>query len=298
MRIFVTGASGFIGSAIVPELLVAGHEVVGLVRSDESARAVEAAGARAHRGSLEDLDGLRAGAAESDGVIHAGFVHDFSRFREVCEIDRRAVEALGDVLAGSGRPLVVTSGVGVLPGGGLATEDTAPPSGPDAMPRAASERATEAAAARGVRAMVLRLPPSVHGDGDRGFVPMLAAVAREKGVSAYVGEGLNRWPAVHRLDAARLYRLTLERGRAGARYHGIADEGVPFREIAAVIGRHVGVPVASKAFEEAPGHFGWFGHFAALDIPSSSRKTREELGWEPTQPGLIADIDRPTYFGA
>jgi nucleoside-diphosphate-sugar epimerase len=297
MRVFVTGATGFVGSAVVQELIGAGHQVLGLARSDGAARALVAAGARVHRGDLEDLKSLVSGAAASDGVIHTGFIHDFAKFKAVCEIDRRAVEALGSALTGSDRPLIVTSGTGLLPPGRLATEDAAPVSGPNALPRIATEEAAEAVAARGVRVCVVRLPPSVHGDGDHAFVPILIGVAREKGAAAYVGDGNNRWPAVHQLDAAHLYRLVLEKGfSAGARFHGVAEEGVPFRSIAEVIGRRLNVPVVSKTPEEAAGHFGWFAHFASLDSPASSARTQEQLGWRPVQPGLIPDIDRPNYF--
>jgi nucleoside-diphosphate-sugar epimerase len=226
-------------------------------------------------------------------VIHTAFNHDFSKFAANCETDRQVIEALGSALEGSNRPLVITSGTGLLAQGQLATEDS---QALTTIPRVASEQAAASVAARGVHVSVVRLSPSVHGDGDHGFVPMLIGFAREKGVSAYVGGGMNRWPAVHRLDAAHLFRLALEKNAAAARYHGVADEGVPFREIAAVIGRRLNLPVVAKSAEEAGDHFGWFAHFAALDNPSSSQKTRELLGWQPEQPGLISDLDNPRYF--
>ena len=298
MRVFVTGASGFIGSAVVPELIGAGHQVLGLARSEASAAALVAAGAEVHRGSLEDMDSLRSGAAASDGVIHCAYIHDFSDMAGAAVADRGAIETIGVALAGSDRPFVITSGTLLVSPGSLATEEDAPPVGPGSHPRAAAEGLALALASRGVRVSVIRLPPSVHGDGDHGFVPAIIGIARAKGVSAYVGDGLNHWPAVHRLDAAHLYRLALEKGTAGSRYHGVADEGVPVREIAEVIGRHLDIPVAGKSSEEAADHFGFLGYFLGINGPASSAQTRERLGWHPTQPGLIADLDHGTYFDA
>jgi nucleoside-diphosphate-sugar epimerase len=297
MRVFVTGATGFVGSAVVHELIAAGHKVLGLARSDASAKLLSATGAEVHMGDIEDLDSLRSGAAMADGVIHTAFNHDFSKFQANCETDRRVITAMADVLAGTDRPLIITSGTGLLAGSGrVATEDALPPAASSAMPRVASEEAAAAAIERGVRALVVRLPPSVHGNGDHGFIPALIGIARQKGVAAYVGEGLNRWPAVHRLDAAKLYRLALEKGTGTGRYHAVDEQGIPMRDIAKIIGKHLNIPVVSKSAQEAAEHFGWMAHFAAFDNPSSSALTSQWLGWEPTQPGLIADLDRPQYF--
>ena len=298
MRVFVTGATGFIGAAVVQELIGAGHHVIGLARSDAAAKALAAAGAEAHRGALEDADSLRRGAAGADGVVHTAFIHDFSNIAAAGEIDRLAIEALGAALAVSERPFVVTSAIGLLAPGRVGTEVDAPDSNSGGAHRIASEGAALSLASRGVRVSVVRLPLSVHGEGDHAFIPALIRIAREKGVSAYLGEGRNRWPAVHRLDAAHLFRLALEKGPAGARFHGVADEGVPTRDIADAIGRRLSVPVVSKSLNQAADHFSWLGRFFALDVPASSTRTQEELGWRPRQPGLLSDIERGHYFEA
>jgi nucleoside-diphosphate-sugar epimerase len=294
MKIFVTGATGFVGSAVVQALLCANHEVVGLARSDAAAKSLAAAGAKAHRGELQDFESLQKGAAESDGVIHTAFIHDFSKFQENCELDRRVVDTLGSELAGSDRPLIVTSAIGVLRAGQIVTEDTRPLS-PSPNPRAATEEAARALMDRGVCVSIVRLSPSTHGKGDHGFVPILIKMAREKNVSVYIGEGKNTWPAVHRLDAAQVFKLAVEKQACGAYYHAVAEEGVEFREIAEVIGQRLGVPVVSKSPEEAVAHFTWFAHFASLNIKASSKQTQEKLGWHWRQPGLIADL-QSNYF--
>jgi nucleoside-diphosphate-sugar epimerase len=295
MRVFVTGASGFIGSAIVPELIEAGHEVVGLARSDQAAAALASAGAEVHRGSLADLDSLRRGAAASDGVIHTAFIHDFSQLEKSGPIDLRAIETMGEALAGSGRPLVIASGIGLLKPGRARTEHDEPdPNGPGSH-RVASELAAKSLASRGVRSAIVRLAPSVHGEADHGFVPALIDIARTKGVSGYIGDGSNRWAAVHRLDAARLFRLAIENAPAGSVLHGVGDEGVPTREIAAVIGRHLDVPVTSISPDEAAEHFTWLAGFFGADIIASSTLTQQQLDWQPQHPGLIADLEHGHY---
>ncbi|HEX4321620.1 MAG TPA: SDR family oxidoreductase [Acidobacteriaceae bacterium] len=294
MRVFLTGATGFIGSAIVPELINAGHQVIGLTRSDAGAQALIAAGAEAHRGNLEDLESLCSGAAKSDGVIHCAFDHDFSHFVANCEKDRRAIEALGDALVGSDRPLVITSGTGMgnAAPGQLATEDHFDPNHPN--PRRISELTGVSVAGRGVNVSVVRLP-QVHDTVKQGLITYAVAVAREKGVSAYVGEGLNRWPAAHVLDVARLYRLAVEKAKAGARYNAVAEEGVRVRDIAEVVGRGLKVPVVSLSQEEAAAHFGWLSMFVGFDMPASSALTQQRLGWHPTGPGMISDLEQMCY---
>jgi nucleoside-diphosphate-sugar epimerase len=300
MRVFVTGASGHIGSLVVPELLAAGHEVTGLARSDKSAAALAAAGAKPHRGSLDDPGSLAAGAAAADGVIHLAFMHDFGNYEAAAAADLRAVETMGAALDGSGRPFVVTSGTLLLAAAGLGrpgTEAETVDTGQPPRPRVASENTAAALAGRGVRSSVIRLAPSVHGPADaHGFVPTLIGIARATGISAYVGDGSSRWPAVHELDAARLYRLALEAAPAGTRLHGAADEGIPFRDIAEVIGRRLNLPVVSIAPEEAAAHFGFLGALVQLDNPTSSAATQELLGWRPAHPGLIEDLEQGRYF--
>jgi len=301
MRVFVTGASGHIGSAVIPELLGSGHEVVGLARSDASAAAVEALGAQVHRGSLDDLDSLQQAAADADGVIHLAFKHqemNAGDFDAAVAADLRAVEALGDALAGSGKPLVGTSGTLMLLFGGVEGVGTEADAG-EAGPRIDAENALIAMAGRGVRSSVIRLPPTVHGPLDlHGFVPALVGFARAAGRAGYVGDGSNRWPAVSTLDAARLYRLALEAAPAGTRWHAVDEEGVAFRDIAGSIGRHLGVATGSIPDEEVGTYFDYLAFFVSLDNPTSSARTRELLGWRPTQPGLLADLDAGHYFGA
>jgi nucleoside-diphosphate-sugar epimerase len=292
MRVFVTGAAGFIGTATTKELIANGHEVLGLARSDANAQALEKMGARVHRGSLEDPGSLRKGARETDGTIHLAFIHDFTKFAENGQIDKHAIDAMGEVLAGSDKPFIVTSGTLMVASGRLATEEDPVTPG---LPRV-SETAGLAFAARGVRSMAVRLPQVHGGDGKCGLVNWLLNIAREKGVSAYVGDGSNRWSGAHRLDVARLYRLAMEKGHAGTSYHAVADEGVTARDIAEIVGRHLQLPVASITREEASAHFGMMAMFAGMDGAASSALTQQRLGWKPTQIGLIADISRPGYF--
>lgn len=292
MRIFITGAAGFIGTATTRELIANGHTVVGLARSDANAQALKELGATVHRGSLEDLDSLREGARQADGTIHLAFIHDFSRFAENGQIDKRAIDAMGEALEGTGKPFIVTSGTLLVAPGRTATEEDAVVPG---FPRV-SETAGLAFAARGVRAMAVRLPQVHGGDGKCGLVNWLLDIAREKGVSAYIGDGANRWSAAHRLDVARLYRLALENGLAGTSYHAVADEGVTARDIAEIVGRQLDLPVVSIAPQQAQAHFGVMAMFAGMDGPASSALTQAWLGWKPTQIGMIADISRPGYF--
>ncbi|WP_102225367.1 SDR family oxidoreductase [Acidimangrovimonas sediminis] len=294
MRVFVTGATGWVGSAVVEELIAAGHGVTGLARSEKSAGALAAAGASVVRGAVEDLEVLHAAAVRADAVIHTAFNHDWSRFAENCAADKAAIATLGAALEDTDKPLIVTSGVALLAPGRLATEEDAAPPVTDSFPRA-SEAVVEDLRARGIRACAVRLAPSVHGVGDHGFVPRLAGIARDKGVSAYIGDGQNRWPAVHRRDAARLFLMVLDRPEAGP-FHAVAEEGVMLKDIAGVIGRQLDLPVKGVAAEEAQAQFGWFAPFVGLDAPTSSAQTRETLGWHPTERGLLADLADPAYL--
>jgi nucleoside-diphosphate-sugar epimerase len=308
MRVFVTGASGWIGSAVVAELIGAGHEVIGLARSDTAAAAITAAGATPLLATLDDLDSLRTAAAASDGVIHLAFKHDIAfsgGFQGAADADRRAVETFGEALAGSGRPLVIASGTLGLAVGRVATEQdghgvdpafAAHGVGPET--RRGTAELTLALASRGVRSSIVRLPPTNHGDGDNGFMAAIVGIARETGVAGYIGDGSNRWPAVHRLDSAHLFRLAVEKAPAGSTLHAVADEGVPIREVAAVIGRHLQLPVTSIAPDDAAAHFTWMAGFIGLDSPASSALTRELMAWQPVQPGLIDDLDEGHYFRA
>jgi nucleoside-diphosphate-sugar epimerase len=296
MRVFVTGATGFIGTAIVRELLSAGHQVLGLARSDAAADTLTRWGVEAHRGELSDTDSLVAGARACEGVIHLAFIHDFSAYAAAAETDRQAIEAMAGALEGSGKPIVVTSGTALLTPGRIGTEADPPATLSAATPRAASEATALAFAGRGVRASVVRLPPTVHGAGDRGFVPALIGIARSTGFSGIIGDGANRWPAVHRLDAARLFRLALEHAVPGARLHGVAEEGVTLRAIAQAIGAGLGVPVRSLGGDEASAHFGWMAGIVTIDNPTSSALTRSSLGWRPQEPQLLTDMRDGGYF--
>jgi nucleoside-diphosphate-sugar epimerase len=295
MKVFVTGASGFVGSAVVKELLSAGIQVLGLVRSQEGAQKVQHAGAEVLLGDINDLDLIKNAATDCDAVIHTAFNHDFSQFKASCEADRIVIEAFGDALAGTDKPLVITSGIGLLRTGRLATEDDAVMVGPDVVPRAATEEACKVAAAKGVNVYTVRLPPSVHGAGDHGFVPIIIGMAKEKGQSAYIGEGHNRWPAVHRFDAAAVYRLIVEKRPAQKVYHAVAEEGIDFVNIAETISNGAQLPLVSVPADEAEKYFTWFTHFAAMDCAASSAKTRETLGWQPKHIGLLEDMQE-NYF--
>lgn len=293
MRVFVTGASGWVGSALVPDLIAAGHKVVGLARSEASAETVSSAGAEVHRGSLEDLDSLRRGASEADAVVHLAFIHDFQQYGAANQTDRDAIATIGTALEGTDRPFVIAAGMLTTATGRAATEED-PPS-PD-FPRSAATVMTLELADKGVRAAVVRLPPTTHGRGDHGFISWLVRIAREKGVSGFVGDGSNVWAAVHRSDAARLFRLVLEQAPAGSVWHAVGDEGVPTRTIAEVIGRHLGVPAVSITPEDAPEHFGWIGGVWGHNVPASSQLTQARIGWRPTGPALLADLEDGSYF--
>ena len=296
MKVFVTGATGFVGSAVVKELINAGHEVLGLARNETAEKALVLAGAEVHKGDLEDLQSLWQGARLADGIIHTGFIHDFSRFAAVCEIDRVAIETIGNSIAGTDKPFIVTSGTLLVNPGMLATEDMLPNYN-GANPRLASEKAVDALASQNIRISVVRLSPSVHGEGDHhGFVPILIDIARKTGSSAYIDGGQNQWTGVHRLDAAKLYRLALEQATPGARFHGVAEESITLKAIAEAIGEQLGLPVVSISKNEAAAHFGWFEHFVSIDGPASGRLTRERLNWEPEYSSLIQDLEQGIYF--
>lgn len=295
MRVFVTGASGWVGSVTVKSLIRVGHEVLGLARLEASAKLVAELGAEVHRGDVTDIKSLQAGIENSDGVIHTAFIHDFARFQEVCEVDRRAIAAMGEALSGSKRPLIVTSGTGLFSFAPVATEDLKVPATAP-VPRIASEHAAEELMDQGLNVSIVRLPPTVHGIGDHGFVPRLIELARQKGVAAYINDGSNVWPAVHRLDAAELFRLALEKAPAGTRLHAVAEEGIPFKKIAETIGQQLNMPVVAKSGEDAAKYFEWFTHFASMSNRATSEKTQRMLGWKPTQRGLLADLSDPKYF--
>ncbi|WP_293784145.1 SDR family oxidoreductase [uncultured Pedobacter sp.] len=296
MKVFVTGATGFVGSAVVKELISAGYEVLGLARNEVAEKALVLAGAEVHRGDLEDLQRLQEGARLADGIIHTGFIHDFSRFAAVCEIDRLAIEAIGNSIAGTNKPFIVTSGTLMVNPGILATEDMLPDYN-GVNPRLASEKAVDLLAAQNIRVSVVRLSPSVHGEGDyHGFVPMLISIARKTGFSGYIGDGENRWTGIHRLDAAKLYRLALEQATPGARFHGVAEESIPLKAIAEAIGEQLGLPVVSIAKNEAAAHFGWFERFVAVNGPASGRLTRTLLNWKPQYSSLLEDLEKGIYF--
>ncbi|MCD8739253.1 SDR family oxidoreductase [Mucilaginibacter roseus] len=296
MRVFVTGATGFVGSTVVNQLLSAGHKVLGLARSEASAQKLIEAGAEVHLGSLTDIESLKSGALQTDGIIHTGFIHDFSRFAESCEIDRNAILTMGEAIAGTGKPFIITSGLALLSTGRLLTEQDEVTPENSKSPRKASEEAAKSVAQMGVNVSVMRLPPSVHDAGDHGFVPILINLAREKGEAAYLGDGQNKWPAVHRLDAAVLYQLALEKNAPWAVYHAVGEQGIPFADIASTIGENLNLPIVSKTTEEAAEYFGWFNYFGTINTPASGEQTKQILGWQPTHIGLIEDMNSGAYF--
>lgn len=296
MRVFVTGASGFVGSAIVKELIEARHQVLGMVRSDSGAEKVAKAGAEVHRGDIYDLESVQQGAASCEAIIHTAFNHDFSNFKANCETDRKVVEALGTIVAGTDHPLIITSGVGLLNYGRLVNEDDIPPASSETIPRVASEEAAKAAADSGSKVYIVRLPPTVHDKGDHGFIPIVINTAKQKGASAYIGEGKNQWPAVNREDAAKLYRLIAEQKPEQKVFHAVAEQGIEFRNIAEAIGKGLNLPVISKTGKDAEDHFGWFTHFASINCPSTSTKTRQAVNWQPTRSTLLEDLAAGFYF--